>query len=180
MFLPDDDSIYPDHVERVMNAILRSGAKIAHGNGLLRFVERTADGGWRTTGLNATLCSDTLTPSSALVVTPVQLNGVIQHRSVFDETGWFIDSFLNDVEIHMRQAQRYVFVHVDAMTFEFREHAGNSAKQNDFPRELQRLYDEVHPISGRPVLEQQRRASLQLMASREPGKPAFPPTVGIQ
>jgi hypothetical protein len=179
-FLPDDDSIYPDHIERVMFAMLRSGAKIAHGNGMLRYVERAGDGEWKTTGLNATLCSDTLTPTMALIATPVSENGVIQHRSVFDEAGsWSSESALADLELHMRLGVKFVFVHVDDVTFEFREHAGNLAKGLDFAPELLRIYTEVHPAPERPNLAPYRRETHAAMAARLPGEPAFPPTIRL-
>jgi hypothetical protein len=177
-FLPDDDSIYPDHIERVMFALLRSGAKIAHGNGMLRYVERLPDGNWKTTGLNAYLCSDTLTPTTALIATPVSENSTIHHRSVFDNGGWWLpDSPLADLEIHMRLGLRFVFVHSDEVTFEFREHANNQAKLLDFPTELRRIYDELHPYPERPILAENREATLARMRARVPGQPAFPPTI---
>jgi Glycosyl transferase family 2 len=179
-FLPDDDSIYPDHIERVMFAMLRTGAKIAHGNGMLRYVERAPGGGWKTTGVNATLCSETLTPTTALIATPVSENAVIQHRSVFEEAGWMLtDSSLADVELHMRLGQRWVFVHADDITFEFREHAHNQAKLLDFPTELMRLYEQLHPAPGRPILATYRQQAHAGMAARVPGQPAFPPTIRV-
>jgi hypothetical protein len=179
-FLPDDDLIYPDHVERVMFAMLRSGAKLAHGNGMLRYVERTADGDWKMTGVNGTLCGESLNPNVASIATPVSENAVIHHRSVFSEAGWLLaDSALNDLELHMRYGNRYVFVHSDAMTFEFREHPGNQAKTLDFPTELERLYRDVHPMPGRPILAEDRRSTLEAMRRRVPGQPAFPPTITI-
>ncbi|HVA33442.1 MAG TPA: glycosyltransferase family 2 protein, partial [Candidatus Baltobacteraceae bacterium] len=179
-FLPDDDSIYPDHIERVMFALLRSGAKIAHGNGMLRYVERTAGGGWKTTGFNANLCSGTLTPTIALIATPVSENATIHHRSVFDDGGWWLpDSSLADLELHMRLGLRYVFVHVDETTFEFREHTGNQAKLLDFPTELLRIYEQLHPHPERPILTEHRKATHAGMAARVPGQPAFPPTISL-
>jgi hypothetical protein len=178
--LPDDDWMYPDHVERVMYALLRAGAKVAHGNGLLRYVERLPDDSWKTTGFNGRLLTETLTQTLALLATPVSENGVIQHRSVFAEAGWFLaDSALNDLEFHMRLGRRYVFVHSDHVTFEFREHAKNHAKSLDFATELKRLYTDVHPVPGRPLLEAEREATYQAMAARVPGRPAFPPTFVI-
>jgi glycosyltransferase involved in cell wall biosynthesis len=178
--LPDDDWMFPDHVERVMYALLRCGAKLAHGNGLLRFVERLPDDSWKTTGFNGRLLTETLTQTLALLATPVSENGVIQHRSVFAEAGWFLeDSALNDLEFHMRIGRRYVFVHSDDVTFEFREHAKNNAKSLDFATELKRLYTDVHPVPGRPLLEAEREATYAAMAARVPGQPAFPPTFVI-
>ncbi len=179
-FLPDDDTIYPDHIERIMFALLRSGAKLAHGNGMLRYVERMPDGNWKTTGVNATLCSDTLTPTLALIATPVSENAVIHHRSVFEEAGWWLnESCLADLELHMRLGLRYVFVHVDMITFEFREHPGNQAKLLDFAGELERIYRDLHPVPDRPMLAAHRKETHAAMAARVPGQPAFPPTIRL-
>jgi Glycosyl transferase family 2 len=179
-FLPDDDSLYPDHIERLIYAVLRSGAKIAHGNGMLRYVERQAGGGWKTTGLNASLCAETLTPTVALIATKVSENGVMHHRSVFDDDGWWRDdSSLADLELHMRLGLKFVFVHVDETTFEFREHAGNQAKLLDFGTELLRIYEQLHPRPNRPLLAEARKLTHRNMAARVPGEPAFPPTVTL-
>jgi hypothetical protein len=179
-FLPDDDTLYPDHVARLMHALLRSGAKLAHSNGMLRYVEFAADRTFRTTGFNASLLSQTLSPTEALIATPVSLNSVLHHRSVFDEAGyWLVESCLNDLELHIRQGTRYVFVHVDDTTFEFREHAGNGAKIMDFATEARRLYTEVHFLPDRPLLQQIRAATADGFARRIPGKPAFPATITL-
>jgi hypothetical protein len=179
-FLPDDDSIYPDHIERVMYALVRSGAKIAHGSGMLRYVERAADGSWLTVGFHARLLADTLTPNLALVATPVNFNAIVHHRSVFDEAGyWMMDSCLSDLELHMRQGVRYVFVHADSITFEFREHAGNQAKKNDFAREALRLYDVIHPAPDRPLLRESRMRTVDIFSRRRSDRPAFEPTLSL-
>jgi hypothetical protein len=179
-FLPDDDLIYPDHIERIMYALLRSGAKIAHGNGMLRYVERLPDGTWKTTGLNASVCGETLTPTTALIATPVSENAVVHHRSVFEEAGWWLDdSTLADLELHMRLGVRYVFVHVDVVTYEFREHSQNQAKFFDFPTELLRIYEQLHPVPERPNLAAHRKSTHAAMAARIPGRPAFPPTIRL-
>jgi hypothetical protein len=163
-----------------MFAMLRAGSKVAHGNGMLRYVERTAEGKWKTTGVNATLLSETLTPTSAMVATPVSENGVIQHRSVFDEAGWWLTgNSLADLELHMRFGKHWVFVHADDITFEFREHAHNQAKLLDFPTDLLRIYEQLHPAPDRPILAQYRQQTHAGMAARIPGQPAFPPTIRV-
>jgi hypothetical protein len=179
--LPDDDSLYPDHVARLMTALLETGAKIVHGNGMLRYVTFAPDGSFTTTGFNASLLSETITPTVALIATPVSLNAVIHHRSVFEETGyWLVDSALNDLELHIRQGPRYVFVHVSHTTFEFREHPGNQAKQLNFATEARRLYEVVHARPDRPHLQASRAATAAGFERRVPGQPAFPATITIK
>ena len=56
--LADDDTLFPDHVERLMAAMLRSGACIAHGNTLMRYERREDDGSLSLSGYNAIVFND--------------------------------------------------------------------------------------------------------------------------
>lgn len=180
-FLPDDDGIFPDHIERIVYAMLRSRAKVGHGNGLLKYVETQADGGLKTIGYNATTLSSTTTVTHALIATPVSMNGMIYHRSVFEEVGWLInESPLGDVEHQMRVARRFAYVHVDNVTYWYREHPGQGSKKLDFPSELRRLYRDVHPMPERPLLERRREATLAGIEARKPGAAPFSPTVWLR
>jgi hypothetical protein len=176
--LPDDDWIYPDHVDRMMNAMFRSGALIAHGAGLLRYLERGVDGEWWTYGLNNRTFSQTMVPSDALVSATIGGHQMLVHRSVYDTVGGYIlDSDVSDNEIHIRFTKLYFYAFVDHVTAEFRDHAGGQNRQCDFPAALRVIYDTVHPITDRPVITDQRENTIKHIASREPGKPPFPPTL---
>jgi hypothetical protein len=178
MFLPDDDTIYPDHVARIMVALLRSGGAVAHGNALLRYLGRTAAGADILRGFNARVFSQTMTLSEGLVASPVSVNQCIQHRRVFEEIGWMInDSDVADNEFHMRLIQRYTPVFVPNATCEFRDHQrGSLGKSADLGAALKTIYDEVHPFPGRAYLAEMRRQALDNVARRVPGESPFAPT----
>ena len=67
--LPDDDWLYPDHVELLVTAMERTGATVAHANTLIRYVRRLGEGDFETTGYNAGIFVETATPTEAMVAT---------------------------------------------------------------------------------------------------------------
>ena len=159
--------------------MLRSGAKAAHSNVLIRYVTRLEDGTVKTTGYNADIFMETATPSEALVCTPIAGHAVLWHCSVIHEIGgWREDCALADQEIQLRAFQRYAFVWVDHMTAEWRVHTSNFSRTADSLGEQRRIFEELHPISGRPLLDQIRKQSLEKIASRPPGY-VFEPTLSL-
>jgi len=181
MFLPDDDTIYPDHVSRLMAALLRSGAAVAHASALLRYLGRTETGADVLRGFNARVFSQTLTRSEGLVASPVSVNQCLQHRRIFDEIGWFLnDSAVADNEFHMRLVQRYTPIFVPNVTCEFRDHQrGSLGKSLDLGAALKAVYEEQHPFPGRAFLGEMRRQALENVARRVPGESPFAPTFVI-
>jgi len=176
----DDDVLYPDHVERLVSALLRSGAMVGHGSGLSRLVKRQTDGSWKTLGLSAITFAGTTTPSEALVAVPICYNQVIVRRIVFVEAGWFRnDIALCDQEMLLRLAQRYAFVYVDHVTSEFRDHTAGRGKLYDHVAEQRVVYDELHPVPDRPVIQERRARTIEAVAERMPGQPAFAPVIRI-
>lgn len=175
--LPDDDWLYPDHVERMVHAMLRSGAMVAHGNALLRYLERDDEGSWRTYGFNNRTFVQTVTPTGALVCASIGGHQMLVHRSVYDTAGGYVLDFdVSDNEIHIRMTQRYLYAFVDNVTSEFRDHSGGAGRQCDFPAALRRMYQEMHPLPHRPGVEANRQATIENVARRPPGQPPFPPT----
>ncbi len=178
--MADDDLLYPDHVERLMYALLRSGASIAHGSGFSRIVERQRDGTWRTRGLGAITFTGTTTPSEALVAVPMYFHQLLVRRTVFVEAGWFRnDIALCDQELLLRLAQRYTFVYVDHVTSEFRDHTGGQGKLYDHVAEQLMVYDQLHPAPGRPVIAERRALAMEGVRQRIPGQPAFTPVIRL-
>jgi hypothetical protein len=180
--LPDDDRIYPDHVERIMFAMLRSGAVIGHGSGFLRFLERNADDtGWDTVGFNNRTFSQTCTPTEALIAATIGGHQFIAHRSAYETAGgYLLDSDISDNEIHIRFTQRYFYAWADHVTSEFRDHAGGQGRKCDFPAALRHMYTHQHPLPDRPEIERQRLATIENIAGREPGKAPFPMTIRLR
>ncbi len=179
--LPDDDWIYPDHIERLMYAILRSGAALAHSHSLIRFLERLPDGTERTAGFNGIAYAGTVTPTAALIATAVPGHTCLQRRDTFDpaDVGWYqTDSIVADQEYHMRLIERHQLVRVPSFTCEFRDHAGNTGKNHDWA-EASRLMYEGHPVPGRPVIEAIRVRTLEGLRSAVPGANVNEPTVRL-
>jgi hypothetical protein len=172
--MADDDLLYPDHLVRVVGALLRSGAMVAHGSGLSRQVDRLGDGVYKTRGLSCLTFFGTATPTEALVAVPMYYHQLVQHRTTFEAVGWLRrDMALADQEMLLRLAQRYTFAWVDHVTSEFRDHLGGMGKGFDHLAEQRRIYEEIHPVPGRPVLAKRRESALQGVAERVPGQPAF-------
>ena len=180
-FLADDDILYSDHIERLMCAALRTGAAVVHGNALIRYQDRGADGSLRTSGFNARVFNDSATPSEALTSTPIAGQALIYRRDVFDEIGYFrLDTALADQEFQMRAANRYVFAYVDQMTNEWRVRGKeNASAVTDGGAELRRVFEEIHPVTDRQIVEQSRRAALEGFEKRPKGY-VFPPTITVQ
>ena len=179
----DDDWLQPDHIETLVGAMLRSGAAVAHGNALIRHQEREPDGSFVTVGFNAAVFADTTTPTAALVSTPIAGNAMIVRHDILSEIGsWRDDTMLHDQEFHMRAASRYAFAYVDRMTTEFRSRGKHQYSNTaDSRPELRRLFDELHPVVGRPVVQSQRDEALERV-SRRPKDQAhvFPATISIE
>lgn len=180
--LADDDTLYPDHVERLMTAMLRSGACVAHGNTLIRYQERLDDGSLLLSGFNGVVFRDSATPTEALVATPIAGQSIIIRRDIIDEIGGYSEATaLADQEFQMRAANRYVFAYVDALTSEWRVRGGkeNFSSRTDGGAELRKVFEELHPVPERPVVEGFRRAALDGFAQRPTGY-IFTPTVRVR
>jgi hypothetical protein len=176
-FLADDDWLYPDHVDRLVTAMLRSGAAVAHSNLLIHYIDRLEGGAVLTTGYNCSIFIETATPSEAMVCTPIAGHAIMWRRSVFNDIGgWREDCDLADQEIQLRALQRYPFVFVDQVTAEWRIHGENFSGKADSGAEQRRIYDVLHPLPDRPLITKTRNQVLENIASRPPGA-VFPPTI---
>jgi hypothetical protein len=179
--LADDDTLFPDHVERLMAAMLRSGACVAHGNTLMRYERRGDDGSLSLSGYNAIVFNDSATPSEALISTPIAGQSLIIRRDIIDEIGGYSErTALADQEFQLRAAGRYVFAYVDALTSEWRIREGeNFSARTDGGLELRRVYEELHPLPDRPLIEERRRIALGGFATRGKGY-IFEPSVLVR
>jgi hypothetical protein len=176
-FLADDDRLFPDHVDRLMAAMLASGAAIAHGNTLIHYAQRRPDGVTLTTGYNASVFVETVSATEALTSSPIAGHGLVWRKDVFDAIGpWREDCALADQEVQLRAAQRYVFAWVDQMTAEWRIRDGEnfSSKINPYA-EQRRIYEELHPTT-RPKVRGMRERVLDIIKNRPPGT-IFAPTL---
>jgi hypothetical protein len=179
--IADDDIVYPDHIERLMAAMLASGAAVAHGNTIIHYQRVEADGRLTTTGFNMQTFNDTALPTVALVSTPIAGNALLFRADVLAEIGTFRDdSILADQEFQLRAAARYVFAYVDQMTAEWRVRPkANFSSQADSYAGLRKVYEEMHPLPDRPIIERQRAVALENVRTRPKGS-VFPPTFAIE
>jgi glycosyltransferase involved in cell wall biosynthesis len=116
--LADDDIYYFDHVERLVNALERSCAHVAHSNTLTRFLQADSDGVERTIG-NQVLFGNHLDMTEALWWG--FLGYVLVRREVYAQIGAFdATNTVADYEMFVRLSRSFDFVHVDQVTSEWR------------------------------------------------------------
>ncbi len=179
--LADDDWLEPDHVEALVGAMLRTGAWIAHTNTLIRHQELVPGSEPKTVGFNAIVFSESTTPTDALIATPIAGHSIIFRRDMLEAIGtWREDCILADQEFQLRAAGKYVLVYVDRITAEWRSRGSdNLSTVTDSTVEMRRMYEELHPISGRPHLQRRREEALGRVGTRTVGVFAFPPTLEV-
>ena len=179
--LADDDWLEPDHVEALVGAMLRTGAAIAHSNTLIRQQELVPGAEPRTTGFNTLVFNESTTPSDALIATPIAGHSIIFRRDILDEIGtWREDRILADQEFQPRAAGRYPIVYVDRLTAEWRARGSdNLSTGTDSTSALRQIYEELHPVTGRPFLQRKREMALNNVGTRTKGVFAFPPTLHV-
>jgi hypothetical protein len=131
-------------------------------------------------GFNTVVFVESTTPTEALISTPIAGQAILVRRDVFDEIGgWREDTFLADQEFQFRLWRKHPVVWIDNVTAEWRVRGTDnfSGKVESGP-ELQRIFDEFHPVEGRPLLEANRRATIENVLSRPPGF-IFPATIRL-
>jgi glycosyltransferase involved in cell wall biosynthesis len=178
--LPDDDWFYPDHIERLMIAILRTGATVAHSFAVMRFLRTEPDGTEVTFGINPQSYASSVTPTIALQGTPIALPQCIQRRDTFDpdDVGWpLTDAVGSDQEYHMRLLKRHQLVAVDRFTSEFRDHAANSGKAHNWAEAMRYIYDEVQPVRAGSITALYREQALERLRAVRPGENVAEPVI---
>jgi glycosyltransferase involved in cell wall biosynthesis len=178
--LADDDILYPDHIERLMAAMLATGAAVAHGNSLVRYQRRTNDDALLTVGFNTQVFADSTTPTEALKATPISGQSLIIRRDIMDRIGGFReDCVLADQEFQLRAADAYAFAYIDQTTVEWRVRGTEnfSAKTNSYAG-VKQVFEELHPRPDRPIVELERKAMLEKVAARPQGF-IFPPSITL-
>jgi hypothetical protein len=158
--------------------MLRCGASVGHANTLIHYQERDDAGALRSAGFNALVFNDSTTPTQALVSTPIAGQSLILRREAVDEAGGYSEeTLLADQELQLRLAGRYVFAYADSLTNEWRVRSGeNRSAKTDATAELRKVFDELHPLPDRPLVEADRRKLLTVYAQRPKGY-IFEPSV---
>lgn len=177
--LADDDLLMPDHIERLVGALLRSGMSVAHGNTIIRYQEKNAAGEIETAGWNMSAFNDTATPTEALGSTPISGQALMFRREAWEAFGGMRgESILADQDMQLRATLKYSFAYVDAVTSDWgvRGDRNLTTKADSLP-EIRRMYDELYPVAGRPLVREMRERIVAEISAREAGKFAFAPTV---
>jgi GT2 family glycosyltransferase len=174
----DDDEWYPDHLIRLVEALERTGAAVAHSNALIRFESEK-----QTTGYNCSIFCESLDHTSVLASSPVAGNAYMFRRDALDRVGTLDETFLlADQEIQIRLAEISDFVHVPHVTAEWlvRESGQLSQnKQKDVPEDMRRVFAR-HPAPGRSYVEMLRANAIQNVLSRPKGTPFRPVVSRVQ
>lgn len=165
-FLADDDELFPDHIARLVEALRRSGASVAHGNAVNRLLEDDGRGGSRVYGY-------LINYDGFLDRTEMQwcmnmiLFSCLFHRKVMVQTGGLNPDFkvANDYEFTCRVSSRHDFVHVDYVTCAYNYRAGAQTLSNrghQLIDEVVMVYERT-PAADRPLVEEKRRITLEIL-----------------
>lgn len=171
-FTADDDELYPDHLMRLVAALERTGASVAHGNVMIRY-ESKLRGALETSGYNCSVFCHPVDSVEVYASSPIAGNAMMVRRSALESQGVFDASFvLADQEIQIRLAEKYDFIHVPHVTAEWlvRDSGDqfSKKKQGDVIGDLRRVY-ERHPALNRPYVAAVREGTLRNVSSRPPG-----------
>jgi hypothetical protein len=180
--LPDDDVFYPDHIARMVQALEQTGAAVAHGNGLIRYLEESDDG-FKLHGFNASTFAHHADPVHVFSSSPVQFHAEVIRRDLLERLGWFDESFkaVADLEVQMRLAAHSAFVHVENVTVEWVVRNANSYNtgkkyHSQAGEQLSILY-ERYPMSDYPSLIPSREAAVRQSHSLPADGWFFPPVI---
>ena len=178
----DDDRFFPDHIERLTDALMRSGGLVAHTNCLAHYTKRLPEGGRVDVGFNASVYVDGLDPTFALVATSINPTSFMMRKKLFDQIGlWDPETGYADYDLQLRMSLVGVFVHVDHLTnswvlYDDADSFAASMVGERAHSSLRRIFDK-YPATGRPAIEQARRNLEEVVRKRQQGtKYLFLPT----
>ncbi len=110
-FCCDDDMLFPDAIARWVGALERSGAKVVHGNTVMRF-DRRSEGRAETLGYKL-MWKDNVDHRDSIYTPFAPLSCVLFHREILERLGYYIETAAADTEFMIRMSRAYDFAHVD-------------------------------------------------------------------
>ncbi len=115
--LADDDVYCPDHLARVVPALERSGAQVAHAIELREYAEPQADGSYAISGY-ALMVGEPAGKTTLQIANIIGGPSVVFSRAAWDRVGWFDEAagFVSDLEMWMQLSERFDFIHIDRVT----------------------------------------------------------------
>jgi len=162
-WVADDDVIYPDHVLRCVAALETSGAVVAHSNAALCLAKAKNE----SVIYDLNRFSGTVDLSEAYAYHHVA-RFMIRRAELLEIGALAEDLFVCDLEVLIRIAERFDFVHVPMVTAEswlrFGEQQFSTRPGLDHAVELQKMF-ERHPATGRVYVEALRKRTLENLRS---------------
>jgi glycosyltransferase involved in cell wall biosynthesis len=113
----DDDIFYPDNIGRLVTALERSSARVAHGNMVMRF-DRAVEDRLETIGYRL-MWSESVDHRDSLHKPHTCASALLLHREVYEQRGYYDEIPAADLEFLLRISRHYDFVHVDQPFGEF-------------------------------------------------------------
>jgi hypothetical protein len=167
--LADDDGFLPDHCSRLVAALERTGAAIAHGNEIAVFTELNAKGIAAVVG-HAAVGRSAVEPSMLLVGNHIGGPAIMIRRDALVAAGMFDvrHGHLADFETWLRLSKRFDFIHVDRMLAFMSMRNDTSQISVISGNETARMHAEIyaaHPVEGRADIEKRRQAALRGIAA---------------
>lgn len=142
-YLDDDDLYYPDHLRLILDALDRTGAKVAYSDSM-RAVEEERDGQWVVLS-NELAMSNDFDRDAFLRTNLTPVNNVIHARTCWDLVGGIDESLpvLEDWDFWIRLSRRWDFVHVPVATTEIRWRSNGANMTFQRQREFQPTRDRI-------------------------------------
>lgn len=162
----DDDVFYPNHVALLVDALERTGSTVAHGNTVV--CVQGVDGAGNDTLM---LITDRFIDAIDLTETYAyhRIAQFMVRRSALLELGGYAQElFMADIDLIIRLAERYDFVHVPVVTGEHWMRGTGQLSTDpkvDHRAELLKLF-ESHPAPGRPYVAALRKRVLDILGDQ--------------
>jgi len=179
MFLDDDDVLFPEHIERMVAILERTGRDAAYSDFLVRFIERAEDGTESLWGWDVQKPFG-ITSYEMLVANRLGYFTVFMRRSLIDRIGAFAEEVLGgeEVEYWLRIAKHADFVHVAQPTSAYtvvRDWRGQLSEKSHalYAGGYEMVY-ERYPADDLPLVQQARAAYVASLRSTEKPPPMQP------
>lgn len=177
-FLADDDSMMPEHVSRLVDALMRSGESVAHGDVLTAFVRPTESDELEAFGFLCEMIHG-MDEYEMLLTNRVGATSVLFRRTSVSDEPLDPNVALNrDYLAWVRLARVHTFVHVPLPTTCYTVRATElqmTIREKDKNIAAFGFVYREHPVPEWPVLTQRREQRLVELETQPPALPAGPP-----
>jgi hypothetical protein len=157
---PDDDPLFADHVARLVEALERNRAWMAHSRPIAAMVEGNGRRGYDLAGYE--VVHDAPVDPLHFRWRNTIANTALFRREALERYGWYDDAvgYVSDYDLWLRIFERHDLVHVPVVTAELiwrSDESNTSLSMWCRNPELYRALYERHPAPGRPLLESLRQ-----------------------